>query len=160
MIIGTIVDGIVIDHIPAGRGMDLYRDLGLDKLECEVAVIKNASSGKYGKKDILKINEVIDLNYDMLGYIDPHITVNIIRGGERMEKIHPHLPETITGVIRCKNPRCITSIEQELPHIFRLTDREHGVYRCLYCDTRAENDKRVEKTCQRQAFSFLKENLP
>ena len=82
MIIGTIVDGIVIDHIPAGRGMDLYRDLGLDKLECEVAVIKNASSGKYGKKDILKINEVIDLNYDMLGYIDPHITVNIIRSGE------------------------------------------------------------------------------
>lgn len=93
MIIGTIVDGVVIDHIPAGRAMDLYRDLGLDKLECEVAVIKNASSGKYGKKDILKINEVIDLNYDMLGYIDPHITVNIIRGGERMEKIHPHLPE-------------------------------------------------------------------
>lgn len=85
--------------------MDLYRDLGLDKLECEVAVIKNASSGKYGKKDILKINEVIDLNYEMLGYIDPHITVNIIRGGERMEKIHPHLPETITGVIRCKIPR-------------------------------------------------------
>ena len=81
MIIGTIVDGIVIDHIPAGRAMDLYRDLGLDKLECEVAVIKNASSGKYGKKDILKINEVIDLNYEMLGYIDPHITVNIIRGG-------------------------------------------------------------------------------
>ena len=109
---------------------------GLDKLECEVAVIKNASSGKYGKKDILKINEVIDLNYEMLGYIDPHITVNIIRGGERMEKIHPHLPETITGVIRCKTPRCITSIEQELPHIFRLTDREHGVYRCLYCDTK------------------------
>ena len=100
------------------------------------SVIKNASSGKYGKKDILKINEVIDLNYEMLGYIDPHITVNIIRGGERMEKIHPHLPETITGVIRCKNPRCITSIEQELPHIFRLTDREHGVYRCLYCDTK------------------------
>ena len=81
MIIGTIVDGVVIDHIPAGRAMDLYRDLGLDKLECEVAVIKNASSGKYGKKDILKINEVIDLNYDMLGYIDPHITVNIIRAG-------------------------------------------------------------------------------
>ena len=113
MIIGTIVDGVVIDHIPAGRAMDLYRDLGLDKLECEVAVIKNASSGKYGKKDILKINEVIDLNYDMLGYIDPHITVNIIRGGERMAKI-----------------------EQELPHIFRLTDREHGVYRCMYCDTK------------------------
>ena len=115
MIIGTIVDGIVIDHIPAGRAMDLYRDLGLDKLECEVAVIKNASSGKYGKKDILNINEVIDLNYEMLGYIDPHLTVNIIRGGERMEKIHPHLPETITGVIRCKNPRCTPPSSRSCP---------------------------------------------
>lgn len=89
MIIGTIVDGIVIDHIPAGRAMDLYRDLGLDKLECEVAVIKNASSGKYGKKDILKINEVIDLNYEMLGYIDPHITVNIIRGESEWRRSTP-----------------------------------------------------------------------
>ena len=134
MIIGTIVDGIVIDHIPAGRGMDLYKELGLDKLECEVAVIKNASSGKYGKKDILKINEVIDLNYDMLGYIDPHITVNIIRGGERMEKIHPHLPETIVGVIRCKNPRCITMTEHYVPQTFVLADREKATYRCEYCD--------------------------
>ena len=140
MIIGTIVDGIVIDHIPAGKGMDLYKDLGLDKLECEVAVIKNADSAKYGKKDILKVNEVIDLNYDMLGYIDPHITVNIIRGGERMEKLHPTLPETITGVIRCKNPRCITSIEQELPHIFRLTDREREVL-SLMVTTEDENQK-------------------
>lgn len=136
MIIGTIVDGIVIDHIPAGRAMDLYRDLGLDKLECEVAVIKNASSGKYGKKDILKINEVIDLNYEMLGYIDPHITVNIIRGGERMEKIHPHLPETITGVIRCQESPVHHLHRAGAAHIFRLTDREHGVYRCLYCDTK------------------------
>ena len=135
MIIGTIVDGIVIDHIPAGRAMDLYRDLGLDKLEREVAVIKNASSGKYGKKDILKINEVIDLNYEMLGYIDPHITVNIIRGGERMEKIHPHLPETITGVIRCKNPRCITVAEPQLDAIFLLSDPETRTYRCAYCET-------------------------
>ena len=136
MIIGTIVDGVVIDHIPAGQGMYLYEKLGLDGLECEVAVIKNAPSGKYGKKDILKINEVIDLDYDMLGYIDPTITVNIIRGGQRMEKIHPTLPETLTGVIRCKNPRCITSIEQELPHVFHLTDRENVVYRCMYCDTK------------------------
>lgn len=134
MIIGTIVDGIVIDHIPAGRGMDLYKDLGLDRLECEVAVITNAASGKYGRKDILKVNEVIDLNYDMLGYIAPHITVNIIRGGHRMEKLHPHLPETIQGVIRCKNPRCITSIEQELPHIFCLADAKSEVYRCKYCE--------------------------
>lgn len=136
MIIGTIVDGVVIDHIPAGQGLYLYEKLGLDGMDCEVAVIKNAPSGKYGKKDILKINEVIDLDYDMLGYIDPNITVNIIRGGKRVEKIHPHLPETLTGVIRCKNPRCITSIEQELPHIFRLTDRENVVYRCMYCDTK------------------------
>ncbi len=138
MLIGTIVDGIVIDHIPAGRGMELYRYLELDKLDCEVALIKNAASCKRGKKDILKINEVIDLNFDLLGYIDPHITVNIIRNGERVEKRHPDLPDEIRGVIRCKNPRCITSCEQELEHIFKLTDREHRVYRCAYCDTRAK----------------------
>ena len=138
MLIGTIVDGIVIDHIPAGRGMELYRYLELDKLSCEVALIKNAESSKRGKKDILKINEVIELNFDLLGYIDPHITVNIIRGGELAEKRHPRLPQTIQGVIRCKNPRCITAVEQELEHTFRLTDPEHGVYRCIYCDTRAK----------------------
>ncbi len=138
MIIGSIVNGIVIDHIPAGRGMELYRYLGLEDMECEVALIKNAVSEKYGKKDILKINEVIGLDYDVLGYIAPQITVDVIRGGERVEKIHPQLPETITGVIKCKNPRCITSTEQELEHVFRLADREHGVYRCIYCDTRAE----------------------
>lgn len=138
MIIGTIVDGVVIDHIPAGRGMELYNYLKLDRLECEVALIKNAVSGKLGRKDILKINEVIDLNFDMLGYIAPQITVNIIENGERTKKIHPQLPETITGVIKCKNPRCITSTERGLQHSFRLTDREHGVYRCIYCDTKAE----------------------
>ena len=138
MLIGTIIDGIVIDHIPAGRGMELYGYLGLDKLSCEVALIKNAPSGKRGKKDILKINEVIDLNFDLLGYIDPHITVNIIRGGERVEKRHPDLPDEIRDVIRCKNPRCITSTEQEIQHIFKLTDRENRIYRCAYCDTRAK----------------------
>ncbi|MBQ1343911.1 MAG: aspartate carbamoyltransferase regulatory subunit [Firmicutes bacterium] len=143
MIIGSIVNGIVIDHIPAGRGMELYRYLKLDDMECEVALIKNASSDKYGKKDILKVNEVIDLDFDMLGYIAPQITVNIIRNGERVEKVHPKLPETITGVLRCKNPRCITSIEQELQHVFKLTDREHGVYRCIYCDTKAEKQSLV-----------------
>ena len=137
MLIGTIVDGIVIDHIPAGRGMELYRYLRLDELSCEVAIIMNAPSGKRGKKDILKINEVIDLNLDLLGYIDPHITVNIIKNGERVSKTHPALPETIRGVIRCKNPRCITSREQELEHIFKLTDPDRRVYRCIYCDTRA-----------------------
>ena len=138
MIIGTIVNGIVIDHIPAGRGMEIYRYLHLDELECEVALIKNAASGKRGKKDILKVGEIIGLDYDLLGYIDPRITVNIIRDGQRVEKLHPSLPERITGIIRCKNPRCMTSTEQGLEHIFRLTDRENGVYRCIYCDTRAE----------------------
>lgn len=138
MIIGTIVNGVVIDHIPAGRVMELYHYLHLDEVECEVALIKNAKSGKRGKKDILKVNEIIDLNFDILGYIDPKITVNIIKNGERVEKIHPVLPEKITGIIKCKNPRCITSTEQELQHEFKLTDREHGVYRCVYCDTKAE----------------------
>jgi aspartate carbamoyltransferase regulatory subunit len=138
MLIGTIVDGVVIDHIPAGRGMELYRYLELDKLSCEVALIKNAPSEKMGKKDILKVNDVIELNFDILGYIDPHITVNIIRNGEKVEKRHPRLPQTIKGVIHCKNPRCITSTEQELEQVFRLTDPEHGVYRCIYCDTRAK----------------------
>ena len=143
MIIGSIVNGLVIDHIPAGRGMELYRYLKLDDMECEVALIKNAASEKYGKKDILKVNEVIDMDFDILGYIAPQITVNVIRNGERVQKIHPKLPETITDVLRCKNPRCITSVEQELPHVFKLTDREHGVYRCIYCDTKAEKQSLV-----------------
>ena len=136
MIIGTIVNGIVIDHIPAGRGMELYRYLKLEELDCEVALIKNAVSEKYGKKDILKIAEIIDLNYDMLGYIAPQITVDIIENGERVKKLHPELPELITDVIKCKNPRCITSTEQELKHVFKLTDRQSGTYRCIYCETR------------------------
>jgi len=138
MIIGTIVNGIVIDHIPAGRSMELYHYLGLEKLDCEVAIIKNATSDKYGRKDIIKVNELIKLNLDILGYIDPHITVNIIKDGVRTEKLHPKLPETITNVIRCKNPRCISSIEQELPQVFFLSDRENGIYRCQYCETKAE----------------------
>jgi len=138
MIIGTIVNGLVIDHIPAGRGMELYRYLSLDELECEVALIKNADSGKYGKKDIIKTSEIIDLDFQLLGYIAPQITVNVIENGQKVRKIHPELPETITDVIKCRNPRCITSIEQELNHIFRLTDKENRVYRCIYCDTKAE----------------------
>ena len=140
MLIGTIVDGVVIDHIPAGRGMELYKYLELDKLSCEVAIIKNAPSGKCGRMDIIMVGEIIDLNWDILGYIDTGITVNIIKNGERVSKSHPGLPETIKGVIRCKNPRCITSTEQELQHIFRLTDAENGVYRCVYCETRAEGE--------------------
>jgi aspartate carbamoyltransferase regulatory subunit len=138
MIIGTINDGIVIDHIPAGRAMELYSYLHLDKLDCEVAIIKNAPSNKRGKKDIIKINDKIDVNLEILGFIDPKITVNIIRNGEKADKLHPTLPQRITNVIKCKNPRCITSTEQELPHVFVLTDEEKGIYRCLYCDTKAK----------------------
>ncbi len=139
MIIGNIRDGIVIDHIPQGRGMELYSYLKLGRLDCEVALIKNAVSEKHGKKDIIKIGAPIEINLDILGFIDPHITVNIIRDGKRVEKKHPALPETIVHLIKCKNPRCITSCEQELPHVFRLTDKEHGIYRCMYCDTKASN---------------------
>lgn len=140
MILGSIVDGIVIDHIPAERGMDIYKYLSLDELDCEVAFIKNAKSEKFGKKDILKINEIIDLDYDMLGFIDPRITVNIIKNGERIEKIHPSLPKTLTGIITCKNPRCITSVERDLPHVFTLTDPDKKTYRCIYCETKAEKN--------------------
>ncbi|MCQ2487607.1 MAG: aspartate carbamoyltransferase regulatory subunit [Clostridia bacterium] len=143
MIIGTIVNGLVIDHIPAGRAMELYHYLELGKLEGEVAIIKNAPSTKSanGKKDIIKINEKIDVDLDILGYIDPQITVNVIQNGERVKKLHPELPEKITNVIQCKNPRCITSIEQELPHVFRLTDKASATYRCIYCDTKAKKVK-------------------
>ena len=136
MIIDSIQNGIVIDHITSGKSMELYNILGLADLNCTVAILKNVTSNKLGRKDIIKIDREMDLDWDLIGFVDPSITVNIIRGGQRMEKIHPRLPETITGVIRCKNPRCITSIEQELPHVFRLTDREHGIYRCIYCDTK------------------------
>lgn len=138
MIIGSIVDGIVIDHIPAGRGMDLYRDLKLDGLDCELVLIKNADSQKRGSKDVLKINAVIELNYEILGFIDPNITVNVIQNGALVRKFNPPLPERLTNIIYCKNPRCITSTEQELPHVFRLTDRDTGIYRCLYCEVQAE----------------------
>ena len=138
MIIGTIVNGLVIDHIPAGKGMELYHHLGLDKLNCEVAIIRNAPSDKHACKDIIKIAEKMDLDLDFLGYIAPTITVNVIENGERVKKLHPALPEKLTNVIKCRNPRCITSIEQELPHIFRLVDRETGTYRCIYCETKAE----------------------
>ena len=137
MIIGQIKDGIVLDHITAGRGMEIYEVLGLGKLDCMVALIKNADSVKMGKKDIIKIDEVLDLDLDIIGYIDPGITVNIIRNGERAKRMKLELPSEVRGVIRCRNPRCITSVEQELEHVFRLTDRENRVYRCIYCDTKA-----------------------
>ena len=137
MIIGQIKDGIVLDHITAGRGMEIYNILGLGKLDCTVAMIKNADSEKKGRKDIIKIGQVIDLDFDVLGYIDPGITVNIIRGGELAKRVYLTLPEQVTGIIRCKNPRCITSTEQELQHEFRLVNPEKKIYRCIYCDSTA-----------------------
>ncbi len=138
MIIGQIKNGIVLDHIHAGKAMKIYDALGLGELECTVAIIKNADSVKLGKKDILKVFEVIDLDLDVLGYIDPGITVNIIQNGKVSERKHLALPERITDQIRCKNPRCITSVEQGLPHVFRLTNREQGIYRCIYCESKAK----------------------
>ncbi|MFR3310000.1 MAG: aspartate carbamoyltransferase regulatory subunit [Christensenellales bacterium] len=140
MIIGQIRDGIVLDHITAGNGIRIYDILGLGKLDCTVAMIKNADSSKMGKKDIIKVGQVIDLDFAVLGYIDPGITVNIIRDGKLLKREHLSLPERVTGIIKCKNPRCITSCEQELEQEFRLTDRENKVYRCVYCDSEAPRD--------------------
>ena len=138
MNVDPIKNGIVIDHIKAGSGMDVYYLLKLDKLESPVAIIKNVSSKVMGKKDIIKIDEAIDIDLSVLGYIDPTITVNIIKDSVLVEKKHLELPEEIVNVVKCKNPRCITSTEQELSHVFVLTDRETGTYRCLYCDTKAK----------------------
>jgi len=137
MNIDSIKNGLVIDHIKAGKSMELYDYLNLEDLECPVAIIKNVSSKKMGKKDIMKIDADIDVDIDLLGYIDPNITVNIIKDGNLIEKKHPERPETISGVIKCKNPRCITTTEQELTHVFKLTDRAHKIYRCIYCDSEA-----------------------
>ncbi len=138
MIIGQIKDGIVLDHITAGLGMTLYNFLGLDKLDCQVALIKNADSVKMGKKDIIKIDRVIDINMEALGYLDPGVTVNIIKDGKLAKRQNIDIPERIEDVIKCKNPRCITTVEQELPHIFTLRDKENRVYRCLYCESKAK----------------------
>lgn len=137
MIIDSIQNGIVIDHISAGKAMELYNILGLGELDCTVAILKNVTSGKLGRKDIIKIDRIMELDWDLIGYVDPSITVNIIKDGERVEKRQLKTPEIITGVIRCKNPRCITSVEQELKQVFKLTDPEKRVYRCLYCETQA-----------------------
>ena len=137
MTIDSIKNGIVIDHIPAGKSMTLYHYLKLDQVECSVAILRNVTSEKLGRKDIIKIDDVLDLNWDVLGYLAPDCTVNIIRDGQNVEKRHLQLPEQLVGVIQCKNPRCITTIEQELAHIFKLTNRERGVYRCIYCEAKA-----------------------
>ncbi|MBQ4627366.1 MAG: aspartate carbamoyltransferase regulatory subunit [Clostridia bacterium] len=141
MIIGQLKDGIVLDHITAGRGMEIYNILKLGEMDCMVAIVNNADSIKMGKKDIIKISELIELDLDVLGYLDPGITVNIIKNGERAKREKLSLPDYVTGVIKCKNPRCITSVEQELEHKFKLTDRENKVYRCIYCESKANSHK-------------------
>lgn len=138
MEVTAISNGIVIDHITAGNGIRLYQFLELDHIDATVALIKNAPSKKMGKKDIIKIDAQLDLDLDALGYIDPNVTINIVKNGERVEKVNPQLPERLTNIIHCKNPRCITSVEQEIPHIFKLTNREKGEYRCIYCESKAK----------------------
>lgn len=138
MIIGQIKDGIVLDHITAGKGMTIYNILKLDELDCTVALIKNADSPKLGKKDIIKISTLLELDLDVLGYLDPDITVNVIRNSRVEERRKVGLPERVVGVIKCKNPRCITSVEQEIVHEFKLTDRNKKVYRCIYCEQAAK----------------------
>lgn len=138
MNIDSIKNGYVIDHIQAGKSLEIYNYLNLGELDTSVAIIKNAKSKKSGKKDIIKIDERTDINLDILGYLDSNITVNVIKNGERIKKYHPELPEQLINVIECKNPRCITSIEKELPHICNLTDKENEVYRCKYCESKVE----------------------
>ena len=140
MKIDSIQNGVVIDHITAGNAMRLYQLLGLDRLDCSVAIIKNVNSGKMGKKDIIKIDADIALDFDVIGFVDPGATVNIIKDEQLVEKRTIQMPETLTNVICCKNPRCITSVEQELDQVFKLTDRENKVYRCIYCETKAKTE--------------------
>lgn len=139
--IGGLNEGIVLDHIHAGGAMEIYNYLNLEKLDCSVAIIKNAKSSKMGRKDIIKIDQLIDIDFNMLAVLEPNMTINYIKNGERVEKKQLNLPEHIYGIIKCKNPRCITSIEQELPHRFKLTNREKAVYRCEYCEQSFKNKK-------------------
>lgn len=138
MNIDSIKNGIVIDHIAPGKGMEVYALLGLDRLDCQIAIIKNAMSRKMGKKDIIKIAEDIDIDTQVLGYVCPGVTVDIIKDGVLVEKKKMALPEKLTNVVKCHNPRCITTTEQELPQIFVLTDKDAAEYRCIYCETQAK----------------------
>lgn len=138
MNIDSITNGVVIDHIAAGSAMELYELLGLANIDCSVAIIKNVGSKKMGKKDIIKIDGETELNFDLIGYVDPEATVNIIKGGVLCEKKSIEMPAQLVNVLKCKNPRCITSTEQELRQVFNLTDRENKVYRCMYCESKAK----------------------
>ncbi len=138
MNIDSIKNGFVIDHINAGTAMEIYSYLNLGELDCPVAIIKNVVSGKMGKKDIIKIDGDIDLDLDVLGYIAPNATVNVVKDCVIVDKKHLELPEKVANVIKCKNPRCITTTEQDIEHIFKLTDKENRVYRCIYCESKAK----------------------
>ena len=135
MNIDSIKNGLVIDHVTAGKAMQIYKMLGLDRLDCCVAIIQNVSSRKMGKKDIIKIDSSISIDLDVIGFVSPNATINIIENGEIVNKKHVDLPKKLVDIIRCKNPRCITTTEQEIKHIFELSEK--GEYRCLYCETRA-----------------------
>ncbi|MEG0918402.1 MAG: aspartate carbamoyltransferase regulatory subunit [Anaerovoracaceae bacterium] len=134
MNIDGVTTGLVLDHIAAGKSMEIYKLLKLDELDCCVAIVQNVVSTKYGKKDIIKIDGEIELDLNILGYVDPNITVNRVKNGELDSKVHLELPKRLKGVLECRNPRCITSIEQEIVHDFYLADEEKKVYRCRYCD--------------------------
>ena len=144
--VGKIEEGFVLDHIKAGKSLAIYEHLGLDKLDCTVAIIKNARSDKMGKKDILKVEcDINNLNLDVLAFIDHNITVNVIKAGEIVEKKELVLPKMIKNVIKCRNPRCITSIEQELPHVFLLADEAKEVYRCKYCEEKYTDKDKLKR---------------
>lgn len=138
MNVDSIKNGIVIDHIKAGKGMEIYKFLDLENADCSVALIQNAPSVAFGRKDIIKIDSEMDFDIDVLGFIDHGITVNIIKDSQIIKKSHPELPETITNVVKCKNPRCITTCEQDINHVFKLADRTTGTYRCIYCESAAK----------------------
>lgn len=141
MNIDSIQNGVVLDHIQAGKSMDIYKYLHLDQLDCSVAIIKNVRSGRMGKKDIIKIDTPLELDLDVLGYIDADITVNIIRDGVRVEKTHLELPKKLVNIIRCRNPRCITVAEPQLDAVFLLSDPARHTYCCAYCDTAKERKR-------------------
>ena len=136
MNIDSIKNGYVIDHISAGQAMKIYEYLKLGELDCQVAIIKNARSTKMGKKDIIKIDKMVKIDFDVLGYIDPNITINVIENDVKIKKFHPELKNELVDIVKCKNPRCITSVERGLKHICILKDRNTAMYRCKYCDSK------------------------
>ena len=138
MFVDSLKNGMVIDHITNGKAMLIYKMLSLSKLQCPVVILENVSSKKMGKKDIIKIDSDIDIDLDVLGFVSPHITVDIIKDGKVVEKKHIQLPDRHTDMLKCKNHRCITSTEQGINHVFKLADKDKGIYRCLYCETKAE----------------------